>query len=225
MLHVIFTETALETVPKMLWRHPSVKASARQKGKKPGEIVLDRALHHSAMRNIENALKRGRPDIIHLCLLEALGAPLNKEGFLRIYVHTYTGELITIAPEVKLPRNYNRFVGLMEQLLSEGQVPPGERALLRAEEKGLPQLLNEIEPTKIVALTSHGELSNLRDVCKNLAVEERPVVFVGGYPHGPMKEDVLKLAGERVSIYRVSLDAWVVTSRMIYQYEIASSIT
>lgn len=96
---------------------------------------------------------------------------------------------------------------------------------MRAEEKGLPQLLNEIEPTKIVALTSHGELSNLRDVCKNLAVEERPVVFVGGYPHGPMKEDVLKLAGERVSIYRVSLDAWVVTSRMIYQYEIASSIT
>lgn len=225
MLRLIFTETALETVPRQLWNHPSVRATARLRKKKPGEILLDRALHHRAMRNIEENSKRGRPDIIHLCLLEALGSPLNREGSLTTYVHTFDEKLITVDPEVKLPRNYNRFVGLIEQLFSEGQVPPDEKALLKFEQKSLFELLGEIKPTRVVALTSHGELSSLRDICARLTKEATPVVFLGAYPHGPMKEDVLKLADERVSIYPVGLDAWVVTSRLIYQYEVASGIS
>ncbi|GAG78396.1 unnamed protein product, partial [marine sediment metagenome] len=36
--------------------------------------ILDNALHHSAMKNLKNSEKRGRPDITHLCLLN----PLNR---------------------------------------------------------------------------------------------------------------------------------------------------
>ncbi len=221
MLTLVFVEAALETVPPGLWGHPAVKASVRRRGKEPGRILLDRTLHHSAMRHLRDAERRGRPDILHFCLLEALGTPLNRERLLRVYVHTYRGIAITVSPEVRLPRNYNRFVGLMEQLLSEGQVPPGGEPLLRAEEKTLEQLVAEAAPTRVTALTSHGEPETLREVCSRLAPEERPMVFIGAYPHGPMREEVLRLADEAVSIDPEVLDAWVVTSRLIYQYEVA----
>ena len=65
--------------------------------------------------------KRGRPDIVHFTLLEALGSPLNLEGLLKIYVHTYSGYVIDVRPEVRLPRDCNRFSGLMEQLFQEGK--------------------------------------------------------------------------------------------------------
>ncbi len=59
--------------------------------------ILDRSYHHAAMKDIADSEKRGRPDIAHLCLLEALGSPLNKEGLLRTYVHTYNDYVISVA--------------------------------------------------------------------------------------------------------------------------------
>lgn len=221
MLTLVFVEAALETVPRELWRHPAVRANAKRKGKRPGRMLLDRALHHDTMKNLQDGLKRGRPDIIHLCLLGALGTPLSREHLLRVYIHTYGGMAITVSPEVRPPRNYNRFVGLMEQLFSEGQVPPREEALIMAEEKGLERLVEELAPTRVMALTSHGELTTLEETCSRLAVEERPIVFIGAYPHGPMRGETLRLADEAVSINPEALDAWVVTSRLIYQYEVA----
>lgn len=221
MLTLIFVEAALETVPRELWRHPAVRASARRRGKTPRGVLLDRALHHNAMRNLRDGLKRGRPDIIHFCLLEALGTPLSREHLLRVYIHTYGDLTITVSPEVRPPRNYNRFVGLMEQLFSEGRVPPRGEALLMAEGKSLERLVEEVAPTRVTALTSHGELTALEEFCSRLAAEERPMVFLGAYPHGPMRGETLRLADEAVSIDPEVLDAWVVTSRLIYQYEVA----
>lgn len=109
----------------------------------------------------------------------------------------------------------------MEQLFSEGRVPPGEEALLTAEDKSLERLVEELAPTRAMALTSHGELTTLEEACSRLAVEERPMVFIGAYPHGPMRGETLGLADEAVSIDPEALDAWVVTSRLIYQYEVA----
>jgi rRNA small subunit pseudouridine methyltransferase Nep1 len=220
MLVLVFIEAALELVPRELWRHPAVRESAKRRGKKPGEILLDRALHHAAMRNLEDSLKRGRPDILHLCLLEALGTPLNREQLLRIYVHTHGGTMITVSSQVRLPRNYNRFVGLMEQLLLERRVPLEGEALLTAEKRGLEQLVEEMVPTRIIALTSHGEPTSLKEVCSKLAAEEKPMVFVGAYPHGAMGREALKMADRAVSIDPEVLDAWVVTSRLLYQYEV-----
>jgi len=221
MLTLVFVEAALETVPQELWRHPAIEESANRSGKKPGEILLDRALHHASMKRLKSTLKRGRPDIIYLCLLEALGAPLNRERLLEIYVHTYKSIAITVAPQVRLPRNYNRFVGLMEQLLLKKRVPLEGAALLTAEKMRLEQLVEELSPTSITALTSHGEPTTLREVCSGLAAEEKPMVFVGAYPHGSLSGETLNLADKAVSIDPEVLDAWVVTSRLLYQYEVA----
>jgi len=86
---------------------------SKRRGKPPGLILLDRLYHHSAMKKIRESEKRGQPNIVHFALLEALGAPFNKERLLQVYVHTNNDHVITVNPEARLPRNCDRFVGLL----------------------------------------------------------------------------------------------------------------
>jgi rRNA pseudouridine-1189 N-methylase Emg1 (Nep1/Mra1 family) len=58
----------------------------------------------------------------------------------------------------------------------------------------------------------------------DLAAETNPLVLIGAYPNGPMREETLKEADEAVSIYPEALEAWVVTSRLIYEYEKATGL-
>ena len=83
MLNLFFVESSLELVPRKIARHPSVTRNAQREGKNPEGVLLDRSLHHHAMLSLPEAEKRGRPDIIHFCLLEALGSPLNKAVAMR----------------------------------------------------------------------------------------------------------------------------------------------
>lgn len=220
MLNLILVEAALETVPPSIQHHPSVRRNAKRRGKKPAETLLDRSLHHATMKGLPNSQKRGRPDIVHFCLLEALGAPLNRERGLRVWVHTVGGYAIEVAPEARLPRDCSRFNSLMEQLFVDGRVPPkGGKPLLSLSRMGLPTLLKKIGASFIVALTSHGKPNSLEEMCRRLVEEENPAVFVGAYPSGQMEDETLSLADEAISIYPEALEAWVVASRLIYEFE------
>jgi len=220
MLHFILVEAALELVPRAIIHHPSVRRDAKRRGKRPSEVLLDRSLHHAAMKALPKAYKRGRPDIIHFCLLEALDSPLNREGGLRVWVHTIGGYAIEVDPKTRLPRDYNRFKGLMEQLFQRGAVPPGSsQPLLKIRRMELRELLEEIEPSYVVALTSHGREGTLQEICGRLVEEERPAAFIGAYPKGELEGSTLSLVDDAVSIYPEVLDAWIVTSRLIYEFE------
>ena len=220
MLHLVFVEAALETVPPGILDHPSVRRNAKRRKKRPEETLLNRSLHHRAMGRIREDHRRGRPDIVNICLLEALGAPLNRERDLRTWIHTYGGYAVEIAPEIRLPRDCNRFNSLIEQLFADGVVPPGSEApLMTLEPMTLGELIEKIEPTHTVALTSHGKPDDLEIACGRLSSESNPAVFIGAFPHGPMKEDTLALADEVISIHTEALEAWVVTSRLVYEFE------
>jgi len=220
MLNLVLVEAALEMVPTGIQHHPSVRRNARRRRKKPTETLLDRSLHHAAMKGLPKAHKRGRPDIVHFCMLEALGSPLNLEGGLRLWVHTVSDLVVEVAPETRLPRDYSRFKSLMEQLFTDGRVPPDfERPLMSVKRVSLRRLMEEIGPTRTVALTSHGRPTTLEAVCGRLLEEENPAVFVGVYPSGPMEAETLALSDEALSIYPEALEAWVVTSRLIYEFE------
>ena len=220
MLTVLFVETSLELVPRKIMRHPSVTRNAKREGKKPNEVLLDRSLHHHAMKSLDGAERRGRPDIIHFCLLEALGSPLNKEGVLGLFSHTVNDELITISPKLRLPRDCNRFRSLVEQLFAVGHVPPDEELpLLSIKKKQLGEFRAEINPSRTLALSSHGKMERLEDLCSRLANEKNPLVYIGAYPHGAMKVETLREADEVVSIHHEALEAWTVVSRFIYEYE------
>jgi rRNA small subunit pseudouridine methyltransferase Nep1 len=217
-------EAALETVPKDLWSHPAVRRHAKRQGKPPAHLLLDRTLHHSAMRRLAENEKRGRPDITHFALLETLGSPLNKEGHLQTYIHTNNDYVITVNPNTRLPRNYNRFIGLMEQLYQLGKVPSEGETLLKLEHKTLQNLLTETGADYVIFFSREGSPKTLEDVISNLSAKQRPVVVVGGFPHGHFTKTTTQLADEIVCVDSQMLEAWTLTSRIIYEYERAISL-
>ena len=226
MLTLILAESALETVPEKLWKHPSVSKYAKLRRKEPCFVLLDRSYHHNAMKTLEQNEKRGRPDIVHFALLEALGSPLNKEGLLQTYVHTFDDNVITVNPETRLPRNYDRFVSLIEQLFEFGRVPPKktETALLMLKRQTLKQLIGEVKPSYVLALSRTGKPCTIEEAAAKLANAKKPVVIVGGFPHGHFSEATLNLANETVCVDPDMLETWTVTSRIVYEYERALSL-
>jgi len=219
LLTLILAESALETVPKNLWKNPSVIRYA-EKREKPSEfILLDRSYHHFAMKTLKDSEKRGRPDIVHFALLEALGSPLNKEGLLRVYVHTCNDYVINIAPETRLPRNYDRFIGLIEQLFEDGKIPQTGQSLLTVKKQKFSQLIQEVKPSYVLAFSRKGIPRTLEDAVSELAEEKNPIVIIGGFPHNHFTEATSELANETVAIDSEMLETWTVTSRLIYEYE------
>jgi len=226
LLTLILAESALETIPERLWTYRSIQRYAKLRRKSPEFIVLDRSYHHAAMKRLEQSEKRGRPDIVHFALLEALGSPLNKEGLLRVYVHTISDCVITVDPATRLPRNYNRFVSLVEQLFKYEKIPPQstEKALLTKKRQTMSQLISEIKPSYLLAFSRIGKPCTLEEIVSKIPLESRPVVVVGGFPHGHFSETTAKLTDDIVSIDSDMLETWTVTSRIIYEFERAISL-
>jgi rRNA small subunit pseudouridine methyltransferase Nep1 len=226
LLTLVLVESALEPIPEQLWKHPVVQKYARQRRKHPRHIVLDRSYHHSAMKTLELSEKRGRPDIVHFALLEALGSPLNREKLLQVYVHTLNDYVMTVNPETRLPRNCNRFVSLMEQLFELGRIPPDqtEALLLTLKRQDITQLMSEIKPSYILALSRIGKPLTLEATVSKLAPQEKPTVLVGGFPHGHFSKTTVKLADELICIDTEMLETWTVTSRVVYEFERSLSL-
>ncbi|MCW4034357.1 MAG: 16S rRNA methyltransferase, partial [Candidatus Bathyarchaeota archaeon] len=200
MLTFILAESALETVPQQIQKHPSVRRHSKRTNKPTNQLLLDRSVHHAAMQNLENSNKRGRPDITHLVLLEVLGSPLNKEGMMQTFVHTNNNYVITINPETRLPRNYNQFTGLMQQLFQQKQVPPNAEPLLSIEQKTLNQLLNQLQPDYVLAFSTQGTPKTMHNAISSLQTKQNPAVIVGGFPHGDFTRTTLELANETVTV-------------------------
>lgn len=207
-----------------MWTHPLIKRYSKKREKPPQFLLLDRSYHHTSMKRLKESEKRGRPDIIHFALLEALGSPLNKQGLLQVYVHTINDYVISVNPEVRLPKNYNRFVGLFEQLFQLGTIPPTGPVLLGLERKTLSQLLQETETDYVLAFSTRGDRKTLEEAVSRLQTKERHAVIIGGFPHGHFSETTVELADEVVCVDPEMLEAWTLTSRVIYEYERAISL-
>ncbi len=214
-LILVLLESSLETVPPSIASHPAILKTARRRRKKPLEILLDISLHYHAMKDLPKKEKRGRPDIVHVSLLEALESPLCKSGLLRIAVHTIGGHAIFVDPATRIPRNYNRFVGLIEQLFKEGRVPPGsEKPLMHIKTLTLQQFLRELGARGLILLREACEYKPLSEVVKQ-AVSEKMAIGIGGFPHGDFEEETLRHADYCYSIYRAPLPTLIVVSRTI----------
>ena len=87
------------------------------KGKEGHYALLNVDDHSHILRKNNRELSESRPDITHQCLLALLDSPLNKAGKLQVYIHTTKNVLIEVNPQVRIPRTFKRFCGLMVQLL------------------------------------------------------------------------------------------------------------
>jgi len=225
LLNLILAESSLETVPKLLWDDPLIVKYSKLKGKHSKFVLLDRSYHHFAMLRLEEGEKRGRPDIVHRSLLMALDSPLNREGLLGVVVHTLNDYVVTIQPETRLPRNYNRFVGLMEQLFQLGNVPATGKALLRLEQMTFGVLIERLKPDRIVGFSQEGVPRTIEKTVSGLRDSENVCIVIGGFPHRSFSQETETLFDEKISIDREGLDASTVVSRVIYEYEKARNLT
>jgi rRNA small subunit pseudouridine methyltransferase Nep1 len=186
--------------------------------------LLDNALHHSAMKNLKNQRKRGRPDIVHLCLLNALGSPLNKIGQLKIFVHTLHDRLFEINPNIRITKNFNRFKGLMAKLLIDNGIKVDGEYLIAPIKKSLKAKLQEIEDAQAIILSEDGHLiSSYTDLYKN-GLSNDYVLLIGGFQKAHFSDKITSLTANKISLFKESLFAWIVVSRVITFYEIMAEL-
>jgi rRNA small subunit pseudouridine methyltransferase Nep1 len=224
VITIVIAEAALEMVPKELLNHPSVTRAAERKGKRPEDTLLDISYHYAAMKGLEDWDRRGRPDIIYLTLLNLLERPLNKEKQLTVYVHTIGNYIIEIDAETNLPRNYARFQGLIEQLFEVGRVPPNGKPLMILKRGTLGDIVKNVSHSSAVFLTEKGKAVKSSDYFNGLVKKGNPLLIIGGFQRGDFSKQNLKLADERISLYKDSLDAWVVASMASHELERALGI-
>ena len=161
----------------------------------------------------------GRPDIVHNVLLQIIETPLNWEGGLNVFVHTQEDYLISINPKIRLPKNYIRFVGLIEQLFAQKRVPDKGEPLMQVEKSNLQQLVRKTHASNVLGFSILGKPTLMRTAAERVSKLENPLVFVGGFPRGHFGNGTRRLLNEIYSVDRESLDAWVVAGRFVYDFE------
>lgn len=217
MVSLIIAEAALETVPKGIAKHASVVKHANRIGKSPYEILLDRSYHHAAMLKLKDAAKRGRPDLLHFALLEATSTPLYQKGMMEIYVHTVVDKVIFFYGNVRLPKSYFRFEGLMEELFKDKRIKSDTELLIEVKDMQFAELLDTIRPENVIGLSRSGVKSSAEQVARN--VIEKSALVIGGFPRGHFLSSVSSRLDSMYSISEYSLEAHVVIARILYECE------
>ena len=221
-LTLILAECGLELIPNEIKSNPAIQKNIKDQSY-PSKL-LDNALHHSAMGKLKNVKKRGRPDIAHLCLLNALGSPLSKNGHLKLYLHTYNNKIYEINPEIKIARNYNRFKGLMAKLLIEDEIKTENLVLISRIKKNLSELLKFINSEETILFSRKGELVKNHYELFDKNIDKNYVGILGCFQKGSFSDEILSLSNKIVSISNHSLDAWVALNKIIGYYEILNDI-
>lgn len=217
MLSLVIAESALELVPVELQRHNSVIASARRFNKKPSEILLDISWHFAAMKGIKNEIKRGRPDLVHFSLLEACSIPLYFENKLNIFVHTIDDKVISLGQNVRLPKSYHRFIGLVEKLYATGRIEENNNTLLEIKEMNFGDLIKKINPKQTIALSSKGIKSSYQKVAEEM--DNDTCLVVGGFSKGQFSDKNKDYFNKIVLVDKNPLEAHIIISRVLYEYE------
>ena len=134
-----------------------------------------------------------------------LDTPLNKAGFLQIYIRTARGQVIEINPQIRIPRTFKRFSGLMAQLLTQQRVMADTKDtfLMRV----IPSLVLP-RSTKIISIENKGKLVRLRRFIEDdIALKDDSVVFfITASSIAETNYDEIK-ADERISISNYPLSS------------------
>ena len=217
MISLIISESALELVPFELEDHPSVVSHARKLGKYSSEILLDNSWHFAAMKGIKNEIKRGRPDLVHFSILEATTIPLYLQNKLNLFVHTIDDKVIHFGKNVHLPKSYHRFEGVIEKLYQEKKIMTKNELLLEIKEQTFLELINEINPSKIIGFSTEGKSSSYEKIAAQIS--DNSCIVIGGFQKGHFSDTVQNTITDLYSVGNESFEGHVVASRILYEYE------
>ncbi|CAO1624429.1 unnamed protein product [Jaminaea pallidilutea] len=222
-LIVVLEQACLET-----YKMPS--------GSKGGEdkyVLLNCDDHQRVLARMGRDIAEARPDIVHQCLLTLLDSPLNKAGMLQIYIHTAKGVLIEVNPQIRIPRTFKRFGGLMVQLLQRLSIrsvngsekllkviknpvtdhfPPGTHKMTLSFDAPLRRLSTYL-PTVLDQAPSKSSAAPRPTGAESASSSDQPprtlAIFIGAMAHG--KDDFADGYGldEKLSVSEYSLSASV----------------
>ena len=216
LLTIILAESELERIPQSILRHPQIKSYAKKRSEPASQLLLDATYHHAAMKVLPEWSRRGRPDIIHRCVLYVLDSWANAQGFVQFYVHTRNDEVIWINPKTRLPRQYNRFIGLIEQLFKKKEIVTSDETLLTYSKKSLKDLLNQ-QTSNPILYWEQGKKHNIYDIItskKNLSF----TIVLGGFPHGDFHQ-ASSLIDQKISVEDGSFTASYLVAKTIINFE------
>jgi rRNA small subunit pseudouridine methyltransferase Nep1 len=217
MLTIILAESSIELIPKQMHNHPSVTSYSKKFKKDPSKTLLDNSWHFGAMKGLDNELKRGRPDIVHLTLLSICTSPAFYENKIKVFVHTVNDEIISINNNTRLPKSYHRFQGLMEKLFLTKRIESEDEILMELQQSSLFQLISKIKPTKIIGFTSKGQKTTFDKLVNQ--IDDKSCILIGGFQKGHFSKETEKILEQSFSIHNFSLEAHLVASRFVYEYE------
>ena len=89
---------------------------------KKGVELLNCDDHSKVILKMKRNPEDFRPDLAHQTILALLDSPLNKNSKLQLILRTQRGVTIEVNPEIRIPRTFKRFSGLMAQLLTKGKI-------------------------------------------------------------------------------------------------------
>ncbi|TXT56553.1 MAG: Ribosomal RNA small subunit methyltransferase Nep1 [Candidatus Thorarchaeota archaeon] len=231
MLFIILLECSIELVPSELTALKPIQKHAGRRKKKPTELLLDQSYHGMVMPRLEEHERRGRPDIVFLSLHTLLETPLCKQGGLQLYLHLRDGRIVYVNSQVRIPRNQERFVGLLEQLLVVGRVPPHGDSLLEVTDHTLPSLISDLEAkhsrVKSFIAVEDGESTTFDGLVELYPSDPKEhVVFgVGAFPHGDFSPSVIQLFEKKLCLDVDVMMAWHVCAEILWSYSKKHTVT
>eukprot|EP00871_Galdieria_phlegrea_P001487 jgi/Galph1/2339/GphlegSOOS_G1015.1 len=183
--------------------------------------ILNGEEHHGYLKKKGLAPADYRPDILHQCILSLLDSPLNKAGYLELFIHTTDNKLIRVDPQTRFPRTFKRFCGLFEyqvQLLQEFKIYANgmEKPLLQLIRNPIADHLPEA-CWKTVCTYNCDHLMNIQQYAKETLSKNIPMLYVvGTMAHGKVVEE---WADEELKISSYPLSASSVCHRICAAYE------
>lgn len=215
VLTIIIADAELETIPAEMRDDYSIRKIAGERKKKVDAIILDSNYMHSAIDRYfpGESNRRGRPDIIHIFLLVAMDSILNRTGNLRVRIHTRNDLVIDISPDTRLPRAYNRFIGLFEKLFAEGKIAADGKTLLQIQ-KGTLNSAIESHDERVLAMAPDAPIKPIDSL---ISGSGDMTVIIGGFSEGNYRSNIDKF--EKASIFNEELTIWSVGMEVITQYE------
>jgi rRNA small subunit pseudouridine methyltransferase Nep1 len=216
MINLIIADAEIETIPAELSHDFNIINLAKKRGKSFDRILLDSNYMHSSIDKHfpGESNRRGRPDIIHTLLMVVQDSILNRERQIRIIIHTRMNKIITINPETRLPRSYNRFTGLIESLLVKGQIESDGAVLMAICEGTLEDALRMVKSQSVIVFSPSGEKKTIDEITG----ENETTYIIGGFAEGDYISDAYSL-GKACSIYKDELTIWTVASEIICSTE------
>ncbi|MEK6954102.1 MAG: hypothetical protein AABX01_03785 [Candidatus Micrarchaeota archaeon] len=235
---VVFSETALELAPSEIASSHIIQQEATKRHMNTSNILLDSNKHNLPMRALPDAQRRGRPDILHFSLLTALESIANKRHQIEsVFAHTPKNQLLEFSTQARLPRIYNRFCGIMEQVLSG----KGNELIKVKNDVEFSQFFDDLvgASTKkpapsIYFFNELGKNQTIKLFASSLtkALLEKndfPIIFVFGcFPHGTFSPEIrnylLSKKAQEVKFGDELLPVWTLVSTAINAYELEAGL-